>query len=122
MTRLLANGLDECDEAAARIEADAARIAILKGQRDAYREIHQTDAATIVRLEGERDSASGLALTLQAECERLHGDVAAADAKLAALVEALERSADYIEKGMRDRSGPVLRQARAAVTAAKEAK
>jgi hypothetical protein len=38
-----------------------------------------------------------------------------AEARIAELEAALTRAADYIHKGMWDRSGPVLRQARAAL-------
>lgn len=82
----------------------------------------ESDAVTIARLEGERDSASGLALTLQSECERLHGDVAAAEAKLAALVEAAQGMSTPIKnvdfETRLEQHGRLF----AAVTAAKGAK
>lgn len=82
----------------------------------------EADAATIERLTAERDSASGLALTLQSECERLHGDVAAAEAKLAALVEAAQGMSTPIKnvdfETRLEQHGRLF----AAVTAAKGAK
>jgi len=102
-------------EAAARIESDAATIARLEGERDDCA-IYLKDGET-PRQRMDRDHADGLALMGLLAKEKAR--VEAAEAKVAALVEALREIEGMIPHAMSDYSHQVWETARAAIAATK---